>query len=315
VAIHLRFSMFSGRPNPRYTLSDEESAELKRRIRELKRIDHRRRIRDLRPHGMGEIRVLHDGPTGRLRWRCGAGLVEFPDYPFSFVDTTGLGDWLIGICPDRVLIPEQKRILFDISRFRDRFPSKAEPQPPPAPTCNANPAPDGIPFDPFWGWPPPGNWPRIFCNNCYDYANNQLTDTYSQPGFGTGAIYSSHSGPDLEQAAVRDGLVAVPNCTDVLAPGQGWYVALFTGVDGFGPDFHFMRQDASGCWSQKLDGDSVCDWDAHHNKIKSPEDAVLSYFDGAMHYEFVRYLRTSTGVTIKGSQSTPEECALLDVWV
>lgn len=50
------------------------------------------------------------------------------------------------------------------------------------------------------------------CNNCYNYANSKRTDTFSQPGQASGYIVNKMNGPNIEAAAVSDGLV-VPDPT------------------------------------------------------------------------------------------------------
>lgn len=48
------------------------------------------------------------------------------------------------------------------------------------------------------------------CNNCYNYANDILTDTYSQPGLASGQVFSDYKGTSLVSAAQLDGLKTVP---------------------------------------------------------------------------------------------------------
>ena len=43
-------------------------------------------------------------------------------------------------------------------------------------------------------------------NNCYNYATTRLTNTFAQPGRGSGRIYSQINGPEVRDAAKRDGL-------------------------------------------------------------------------------------------------------------
>ena len=48
-------------------------------------------------------------------------------------------------------------------------------------------------------------------NNCYNYANVKITNTFAQPGRGSGAIYAAITKARILAAAVNDGLVAVAN--------------------------------------------------------------------------------------------------------
>lgn len=59
------------------------------------------------------------------------------------------------------------------------------------------------PFGPFL-WNNAPNTRRK--NNCYNYANIRITNTYAQPGRGGIPIYASLNGADVTAAAVRDGL-------------------------------------------------------------------------------------------------------------
>jgi hypothetical protein len=152
------------------------------------------------------------------------------------------------------------------------------------------------------------------CNNCYDYANNQLTDSYSQPGLGGGQEFTSYAAGNLTAAATLDGLEKRPNCTVPLGQGFGWYVALFTGKVGDESDFHWLKQDRSGCWSHKLGTGPPIKIDGDGKAIKSPENAVLSFGGGyAVYDKFCGYFRTQAGVTIKGKESTTA-CLIMDWW-
>lgn len=109
------------------------------------------------------------------------------------------------------------------------------------PACHAADAPV---YNPAF-WNDPAHQSR---NNCYNYANNQRTDTFAQPGRATGHPITALSCPGVQPSAVSDGLRACPNFTANLPAGRGWYVAL---VIWPGRDYHWYRQDKVGCWSHK----------------------------------------------------------------
>ena len=44
-------------------------------------------------------------------------------------------------------------------------------------------------------------------NNCYNYASTKMTNTFAQPGRGSGRIYTQINGPEVRDASKRDGLV------------------------------------------------------------------------------------------------------------
>lgn len=48
-------------------------------------------------------------------------------------------------------------------------------------------------------------------NNCYNYANIKITNTFAQPGRGSGAIYAAITAAAVRAASVNDGLAIVAN--------------------------------------------------------------------------------------------------------
>jgi hypothetical protein len=112
--------------------------------------------------------------------------------------------------------------------------------------CEAEDAPVYTPL--FWN-----DRNRRPNNNCYNYANNQVTNTFAQPGRATGhAFAASIDCAGVRSAAQSDGLLVSSNFSSSLDAGAGWYVAL---VIWPGNDYHWYRQDDVGndlgCWSHK----------------------------------------------------------------
>lgn len=66
-------------------------------------------------------------------------------------------------------------------------------------------------------------------NNCYDYGNDIVTNTFAQPGRGSGTKWASDNCTSVGAAAVRDGLklVGTDLPTNDTPEGGGHYVALF----------------------------------------------------------------------------------------
>lgn len=72
-------------------------------------------------------------------------------------------------------------------------------------------------------------------NNCYNYANDKITNSFAQPGTGSGARYSSLTAKEILRASERDGLVKLdvapqdpcpeapeqPNCLVALVVDEG----------------------------------------------------------------------------------------------
>ena len=140
----------------------------------------------------------------------------------------------------------------------------------------------------------PGNWnipavqPR---NNCYNYANDQATNTFAQPGRGTGHPISALSCSGVRPSAVSDGLGVVPDFSGKLSAGSGWYVALVIWPN---VDYHWYRQDATGCWSHKPGQTAVRDVDNSGAKIADPKNC-----DRGPYTAFCDYMVTKRTVTIR----------------
>lgn len=149
------------------------------------------------------------------------------------------------------------------------------------PPCTAYDAPD---YDPNrWN-----NDPVVrMNNNCYNYANDQVTNSFAQPGRGSGQIYGSIDCAEVGAAAQRDGLVSAPNFN---ADTPGWYVAL---VIWPGVDYHWYRQDRNGCWSHKPGSTEARNYDNSGHPIADPRAC-----DRGPYTEFCTYMVTNDGVHI-----------------
>jgi hypothetical protein len=98
----------------------------------------------------------------------------------------------------------------------------------PCPVCHAADAPAYNPG--FWN-----NAAHLTLNNCYNYANNQQTDTFAQPGRATGHPITGLSCPGVQPSAVSDG------------------------------------QDKIGCWSHKPGGTPAINTDNSGHAITNPQ--------------------------------------------
>lgn len=106
-------------------------------------------------------------------------------------------------------------------------------------------------------------------NNCYNYASNKRTNTFAQPGRGSGQIYTAITCPAVTLAALRDGLhrrfVCFPDAEKprylvalVVAPGPGFV------------DFHWYRRNKEGFWSHKPGGTAARNVDNSGKIITDP---------------------------------------------
>jgi hypothetical protein len=149
------------------------------------------------------------------------------------------------------------------------------------PPCHGATAPT---YDPgYWNNDPT----RLAHNNCYNYANNNATNTFAQPGRASGHMYTALQCPNVRAAAVSDGLQVVANFT---ANIPGWYVAL---VIWPGQDYHWYRQDKNGCWSHKPGSTPVRNTDNSGHTISDPKTC-----DRGPYTVFCTYMTTKKGIKI-----------------
>ena len=101
-------------------------------------------------------------------------------------------------------------------------------------------------------------------NNCYNYANDQITNTFAQPGRGSGQRFATLQCNHLDRAARRDGLKQARGWQ---TPTAGWYLALAIWPN---QDYHWYRQDRNGCWSHKPGQAYVTDLDNAGKRLGDP---------------------------------------------
>jgi hypothetical protein len=104
-------------------------------------------------------------------------------------------------------------------------------------------------------------------NNCYNYANDKITNSFAQPGRASGA--EGPFPPDCAgtgAAAVRDGQIATTSVAST--PQDGHYIAL---VIWPGNDYHWYRLDSNNQWSHKPGGTPARNTDDSGNLIVDPK--------------------------------------------
>lgn len=109
-----------------------------------------------------------------------------------------------------------------------------------------------------------------FNNNCYNYACDTRTDTFAQPGRGSGNQYNALDCGEVTKGAKSDGLVPTDcdqgcGCDDcahqvALVVAPGW-------------DFHWYRKGPDGMWSHKPGGTKATNLDNSGNPITDPRTA------------------------------------------
>lgn len=120
-------------------------------------------------------------------------------------------------------------------------PSTSTTSPTPPPSCRCAPL-----YEPAWWNDGASGGAKQYFNNCYNYATNYRTDTFAQPGLGTGQMYSFPiASVNMSAAAVRDALTQTKQTG---CPSEGHLVAL---VIAPSLDFHWYRLGRDGLWTHK----------------------------------------------------------------
>lgn len=110
-------------------------------------------------------------------------------------------------------------------------------------------------------------------NNCYNYGNDIVTNTFAQPGRGSGHKWVSDNCSSVTAAAKSDGLVWAGTTLPTQQPSSGHYVAMLIWPQ---TNFHWIRMDDNLYWSHKPGSTPVRDVDDDGNRIKDPSKANFS---------------------------------------
>jgi len=106
-------------------------------------------------------------------------------------------------------------------------------------------------------------------NNCYNYGNDVATNTFAQPGRGTGQKWRVNTCNEMKDAATRDGLQWTGTDLPTANPKTGHYLALLIWPN---TNFHWIRFDSvpAGKWSHKAGGTPVKNVDNRGLPITDP---------------------------------------------
>jgi hypothetical protein len=288
MAIDITLNVFSGRENPRWTLGDDQEREFMRRLEQINTPTLSKASGVTGRLGYRGFIVSRSSlsPRGGIRLLVHEGIVDSGQTEENRVaPNRDLEQWLLSTAGGVVPTPLRNYLTTELgvprfdpaTLFTNRSILVA------CPACQAADAPAYAPA--------PWNAPHVQpFNNCYNYANDQITNTFAQPGRAHGAGTNTKACPDVETAAAADALATTPNPSGVLTPGQGWYVAL---VIWPGFDYHWYRQDQNGCWSHKPGQTAARDTDNSGNRITDPQSC-----DRGPYTNFCGYMITKTGITI-----------------
>jgi hypothetical protein len=267
-------NIFSGRPNPRWFLDEGVAAELRDRMYRKPTLTSAAppslvglgyRGLEIRFENSAEPIYIHGGVVGTL---AGSPNLLDPGREIEkfVLNTMPAGGRDPGLAMTKKVyglvrehIGKELTAKIDLGK-----PVKVAP-----PNMNGNCPPNvgacAPPYEAGLMWNVPLTQPY---NNCYNYANDRITNTFAQPGQYHNAQYTALTCANVQPAAVADGLVASGNFTQPIS--DGWYVALVIWPSA---DFHWYRQDTIGCWSHKPGSTAARNTDDSNNPIFDPQTA------------------------------------------
>ena len=253
--------MYSGKQNPSWELTPEQAENLKQILSEKKEVTLEMSALSAGLLGYtGFLIESHDYalPTKAF---CFDGIIDLIDQKsLNFIDSQSSVEGFLLETAKQVLTEEETQyIATEISKnvkggiasknknLKQNFEKLAVP-----------------PFDPG-KWNIPSVQPN---NNCYNYGNDKITNTFAQPGRGSGSVATDVSCPVVTAAAQRDGLISIPAI--VTTPAEGHFVAL---VSAPFYDYHWYRLDSNGMWSHKPGGTPAKNTDNSGKLIADPRNA------------------------------------------
>ncbi|QQZ58943.1 hypothetical protein JI735_19640 [Paenibacillus sonchi] len=255
--LKVTIDMYSGKPNPEFSITDKDAAE-----RILKEIALNR----------GVITDA-DAPTQNqsgLGYR-GINISLESDYLpqfFALPESFGLANGYSMLESKGIEIIE--KLLHNFSNYSDgsesnfeskinkwvigqmknmsikKFPSGNKSKPFELQDINQTCPYEKVNFEPnFWN-----NSEHIRKNNCYNFASNRRTDSFAQPGRGAGQMYNEITCNEVTRGAIADGCHRTDSCFSEEEIPR-FFMAL---VIAPGPDFsdyHWYRQCSDGNWAHK----------------------------------------------------------------
>jgi hypothetical protein len=132
----------------------------------------------------------------------------------------------------------------------------------------------------------PGFWndpAHINKNNCYNYASNKRTDTFAQPGRGSGHQYTALTCAAVTAAALSDRLHHRFDCfPDTEKPR--WLAAM---VVAPGIDYHWYRKQKEGFWGHKPGHTAARNTDNNGAVVSNPETCARYPYTDFCGYFYV----------------------------
>jgi hypothetical protein len=173
MSVTVTLNIFSGRPNPAWELTEDEATELADRLASIDRTTL------MKPPGIAGGLGYRGFTIESVRERnlepevyVHAGIVDVARFDLNLAtDAPDLEQWILSTAGDQV---------------DDSVRQLVEQQLSGASPASSSSEPSILAVPPF----NPGKWnnnPTILRNNnCYNYANDKITNTFAQPGRGSG---------------------------------------------------------------------------------------------------------------------------------
>ncbi|MGB1560938.1 MAG: hypothetical protein ACPHN2_05495 [Sinimarinibacterium flocculans] len=258
MSVTVTLHMYSGVPDPTWELTDVQSDELADRIARVSKTTL------LKPPGIvGGLGYRGFSVTAVREKKLDpeiyihAGIIDLDRFDLNRIaDDVDLEQWLLGTAGNAIEPDVEKYVQGELAGRSTVM------------------SPASVPAYSIMAVPPynPGKWnndPNIRTrNNCYNYANDKITNTFAQPGKGSGQI-----GPfppacgGTGAAAQRDGQIPVASASST--PAQGHFVAL---VIWPGRDYHWYRLDSNAMWSHKPGQTAARNTDNSGRTINDPKN-------------------------------------------
>lgn len=109
-------------------------------------------------------------------------------------------------------------------------------------------------------------------NNCYNYASNWRTNTFAQPGRGTGSMYTAINCAEVGRAALHDGMHRRFDCFPDTEKPRPLVALVISPTPGF-IDYHWYRLQQEPFWGHKPGGGTARNTDNSGAVITNPETA------------------------------------------
>ena len=239
MSLSVTLNVFSGRPNPVWVVPEGAADDLNARIAAITTTSNAKPAGVMGGLGYRGFSVRRNEESDAM-YIHGGVIDPGINSPTLVAGDRAIEQWLLSTAGDAVsaAVREHVESMLNTPVSDSILTSSAVNA-----GCPAGAASDAPAYNPGM-WNTPSVQPH---NNCYNYANNRITNTFAQPGRATGhqltQMRDCNGAGGAQPSAISDGLVAAGNFSGHLGAGQGLYAAL---VVWPGSDFHWYRQGQRG---------------------------------------------------------------------